>query len=98
MIPDHVVTITDGVADIQFDVIAKVEDADYEWSAEAILRRQVDGALFYFSDSGCSCTYFAESATVADLTLVHKVEEAYRIAHDRQNLKHSFETGEEVWR
>lgn len=98
MIADHTVDVSDGVQTLTFDVLAHVEDADYSWSAEAVLKRRPDGALFYFEDSGCSCYGFADSATVADLTPIHKFSEALALTRDRERLQKSYEQGEVEYR
>lgn len=99
MIPDHTVTVSDGVQSIRYDVIAHVDEDDYSWRASAVLRRPSDGALFYHEDCGCSCNYFGECVTTADLTPIFSMDEAYRLAgSDRDDLRRSFETGEVRYR
>lgn len=93
MIPDYDMTI-DGV---EFDTLAQVQEADYSWYAEAVLRRKTDGAMFFFSDSGCSCSYFAEGATLADLEPIFSMAEAYRKSSERERLKRSYETRQTEW-
>lgn len=101
MIADWTLTLADGVGEVEFDVLAKVEDNDYSWSAEAVLRRKTDGALFFATDSGCSCYGFGELINVSDLKPLRKFEDALRLLDDpldRERLKRSFETGEGVYR
>lgn len=99
MIPDHTVSVSDGVQRIRYDVLAHVDENDYSWSASAVLQRPSDGALFWFTDAGCSCNYFGDGATTADLTPIQSMEEAYRLAgSDRDLLQRSFELGKELYR
>jgi hypothetical protein len=93
MIAGHTLELTDGVNKITFDVIAHAEDADYSWSAEAVLQRRPDGALFYFKDGGCSCNSFADDATVADLKPIHSFSEALALTSDRASLQKSYDLG-----
>jgi hypothetical protein len=90
MIPDFNITISDGVQSIEFEVLAHVTDDDYSWSAEAILRRKSDGALFFASDAGCSCNYFMSDSTVADLTPIRSIPEAWKLSSDRVRLRKSY--------
>lgn len=98
MIADWTLTLSDGVNPIAFDVLAQVQDADYSWSAEAILRRQTDGALFFVTDGGCSCYSFGEYLTVADLTPIQRPEDALALTSDRENLEKSIRSSEAVYR
>jgi len=90
MIADHTVTLSDGVNNITFDVVAHVEDNDYSWNAEAVLKRRPDGALFYVEDSGCSCNGFGDYITVADLRPIHRFAEALLLTTDRERLEKSY--------
>lgn len=92
------IKISDGVSTVAFDVIAHVEDSDYSWSAEAVLKRKADGALFYVEDGGCSCNSFGEYLSVADLKPIQRVEDAYALTSDRVRLKKSYEQGEVEYR
>jgi hypothetical protein len=98
MINDHTIEISDGVQNVTFDVIAQVTDADYSWSAEAVLQRRPDGALFYVEDGGCSCNSFGDYLTVADLKPIHKFSEALALTSDRENLQKSYDQREIEWR
>ena len=98
MTPDHHLSISDGVNPVTFDVVAHVEDADYSWSAEAVLKRRPDGALFFVTDCGCSCNSFGEFLTVADLKPIRRISEAYKMTSDRENLERSYRTREMVYR
>ena len=98
MIADHTVELNDGVQPITFDVIAHVEDADYSWSAEAVLQRRPDGALFYVEDGGCSCSHFGEYLTTADLKPIHKFSEALTLTSDRERLQKSYDAREIEYR
>lgn len=84
------ISIGDGVGYVEFDVLALVTDADYSWSAEAVLQRKSDGARFYVTDGGCSCNGFGEYLTVADLKPIHRMSEAYRMTDDPERLRKSY--------
>ena len=79
MILDHTIKLRDGVKEITFNVVAKVEDGDYSWSAEAVLKRRPDGAMFNVEDGGCSCNSLGEAITVADLKPIQTMWDAYRL-------------------
>ena len=96
MIDDFDLKLSDGDQTVKFAVVAHVEDNDYSWTADAVLRREADGALFFVTDSGCSCYHFGENLTVADLQPIFKIEEAYRLTDDREKLKRSYELGGEL--
>ncbi len=83
-----------------FDIIAEVTDADYEWSTTAILRRPSDGALFYVTDSGCSCYGFGENIDVSDLQPVRSINEAVRKVDpgEQERLRRSVALNEAVYR
>jgi hypothetical protein len=98
MITDETIGLYDGVAVVMFDILAFVQDADYSWSAEAVLRRQVDGELFFVTDGGCSCSSFGEFITIADLVPIRKVEDALKLTDDRENLERSIRTSESIYR
>lgn len=99
MIADHTLALHDGVQEVTFDVLAHVDDNDYEWSASAVLERRPDGALFYVEDSGCSCYGFGENLTVADLKPIHKFSEALALAgSDRERLQRSYDQGQTEYR
>jgi hypothetical protein len=72
-------TFTLSIEDKTYTIIGHIEWSKwYDWSADAILRREPDGQLFYFHDAGCSCNYFADSASAADLKPVYSIAEAIR--------------------
>jgi hypothetical protein len=98
MIPDYRIEISDGVQPVAFNVVALVQDGDYSWSAEAVLSRVSDGALFFVTDAGCSCNGFAEYLTVADLQPLNKAEDAYKLTSDRERLQRSHESRDVVYR
>lgn len=101
MIPDREVRLEDGVNLVTFDVLAWVETYDYSWDVDAILRRSIDGALFYVSDGGCSCNSFGDHLSTADLEPIFTIEQGFAKAatiEDRAKLKRSFELGEELER
>lgn len=101
MIPDHTVTLSDGVNGVEFDVVAEVNDDDYSWSATAVLSRKSDGALFFVTDGGCSCNYFGSDLSIADLKPLHAFKDARAhcsSAEEWQRLKQSHETRELVYR
>lgn len=94
MIADHTLDLHDGVQPITFDVIAHVDDNDYEWSAVAVLRRRPDGAMFFVEDGGCSCYSFGDNLSVADLKPIHAFSEALvLVGVDRERLQRSYDTG-----
>jgi hypothetical protein len=98
MITNETIGLSDGVANVTFDILAYVQDADYSWSAEAVLRRQADGALFFVTDGGCSCNGFGEFITVADLQPIQKVEDALKLTDDRENMQRSIDQSESIYR
>lgn len=98
MIADWTVSISDGVRPVEFEVLALVQDADYSWSAEAVLRRPSDGAIFFVTDSGCSCNGFGEYLTVADLTLIRRFEDALPMTSDRARLQRSYDEKDAIYR
>lgn len=98
MIPDFDMKLSDGVNEVEFEVLAHVIDADYSWSAEAILRRKSDGALFFVTDGGCSCNYFGMYLTVADLEPIQKLSEAWAKSDDRERLRKSYKAKEIEYR
>lgn len=98
MITDQSIKLSDGVANVEFDILAFVQDADYSWSAEAVLRRQSDKALFFVADGGCSCNSFGEYITVADLVPIQKPEDALKLTTDRPNLERSMRDSESIYR
>lgn len=98
MITDETISLGDGVGKVEFDILAFVQDADYSWSAEAVLRRQVDGALFYVEDEGCSCNSFGDYLTVADLKPIRRVEDALKLTSDRENMQRSIDQSASIYR
>jgi hypothetical protein len=98
MITDETVSLSDGVGQVTFDILAYVADADYSWSAEAVLRRQADGALFYVEDGGCSCNGFGEYIDVSDLKPIRRVEDALKLTGDRENMQRSIDQSESIYR
>lgn len=99
MITDEQIDLSAGAGiAVRFDILAFVSDNDYEWSAEAVLRRQADRALFYVEDSGCSCYGFGENITVADLKPIRKVEDALKLTSDRENMQRSIDQSESIYR
>lgn len=92
------IDLHDGHKVVSFETVAFVQDADYSWGAEAILKRRADGALFYVTDGGCSCNSFGDYLTVADLKPIHSIDEGLRMAEDRPNLQKSYEQRKEVLR
>jgi hypothetical protein len=98
VITDETIALSDGVGQVQFDILAFVMDADYSWSAEAVLRRQVDGALFFVTDSRCSCYGFGDGMTVADLKPIRRVEDALKLTDDRENMQRSIDQSESIYR
>jgi hypothetical protein len=98
MITDQTIDLSDGVKNVTFDILAYVQDADYSWSAEAVLRRQVDGALFFVTDGGCSCNGFGDYINVSDLQPIRKVEDALKLTDDRENMQRSIDQSESIYR
>ncbi|MGZ0151859.1 DUF7574 domain-containing protein [Kribbella sp. WER1] len=90
------IAISDGVRDVVFDVLARVCEGGWDWSEEAIIRRTSDGALFYVSDSGCSCSSFGDNLTTADLIPLRTVEGGFRKAVNRADMRRSYKQGEDV--
>ena len=50
------------------ELVEDLVTEDYSWSAVGVFRRKSDGALFWATDSGCSCYGTWEQITEADLT------------------------------
>lgn len=99
MITDETITLGAGGGEVvKFDILAFVTDNDYQWAAEAVLRRQADGALFYVEDSGCSCYGFGENISIADLKPIRKVEDALKLTSDRENMQRSIDQSESIYR
>lgn len=48
-------TIGKGETWADFTFLASWVEADYQWSAVAVIGRNADGALFIVRDGGCSC-------------------------------------------
>jgi hypothetical protein len=64
-----------------FEIVASAYQSDLSYAFhDALLLKDDEGNLFYFEDSGCSCTYFGEDATLADLTPVKSAAEAVELA------------------
>lgn len=81
----------------EFEIVAGWQDGDYSWSAEAVLKRETDGALFFVEDGGCSCNGFGEYITVADLKPIRKVRDALKLTSDRESMKRAIEVEEDGW-
>lgn len=83
---------------ITFFIIGAVEDNDYDWSAEAILKRESDGQLFWATDSGCSCYAFGDGL---ELEPIYSIDEGLRKCAqlDRPKMELSIANGGEIqWR
>lgn len=98
MIPDFNLTINDGPEQVEFNVLGYVDTGSgWDWSVEALIERADDKALFLTSDGGCSCNYFGDYLTVADLTPVFSIAEAMRLSRDRSALERSIAARERVY-
>ena len=64
-----------------FEVVESInEDWGYDWHDGAIYR-DADGQLYWYEDSGCSCSYFGEDLnSVDDLTPIANWQEAVELA------------------
>jgi hypothetical protein len=89
-------TIRDSNDGTEYVVVGMVDSGGYEWYAEAILARQADGALFYVSDSGCSCNTFGDYGL--DLTPLKDMAHGLRESTNREAMQRSIDArGETEW-
>jgi hypothetical protein len=85
------VKISDGVQDVDFDVLAEVHSSGgWDWTAEAILQRRSDKTKFYVSEHGCSCNHFLDRTTVADLTPIRTIGDGFRMARNGVLLRNAY--------
>lgn len=73
----------------EFEIVVLVEDGGYDWDADSLLRDS-SGQLYYFTDSGCSCTSFADYAKLTDLTPVASWQAAVDIIKADDNESHYY--------
>lgn len=77
MIYDHEAGLT--VEDHRFTIIASAGEYGYDWNESALLRSP-EGKLYYFTDSGCSCSSFGDWVKFGDLEPVETWQEAVELA------------------
>jgi hypothetical protein len=68
----------------KFEVVDQITDNwdSYDWHEAAILRGP-DGKLYWYEDSGCSCSYFGMDLNeISDLTPIKNWQEAVDLAKD----------------
>lgn len=69
----------DDTRNLDGEVLCDLGDqCGYEWSVDALIRRNEDGQLFRYTDSGCSCNYpLQEVRSWDDLEPVHQSDWAH---------------------
>ena len=78
--------IFDG--DVEYVELEMVESTfSYEWSYRALLERQTDKELFFYSGNGCSCNSPYDELNFTPVKSVQDVERGYGIS---ENEWHSF--------
>lgn len=85
-----------GGETVAFEVVGEVSLADYSWWTEAIVRRKSDGALFFLTDSGCSCYGFGDGMTTGDLEPIFSIEEGLRKSDHRTLMQKSLDLKDAV--
>lgn len=80
-----------------YEIVAEADESglSYEWHT-AVLLRDGEGNLFYLSGSGCSCNYFGDYETEADLVPVKSLAEAVELAKEEFSSEDVFDFAQQA--